>query len=92
MKEIIKINKVFDNLTDLLTCINEQKPKEIKKEYNKQNLDDNGVQTEIIYTIEDNKGATHVFRITLQGEKFKLYYTSVGEYPEYVEDDLDLIL
>lgn len=92
MKEVVKVNRIFESLVDVLNCINEQKPKEKKKEYNEQKLDSNGVLIELLYTIEDKKGAKHIFKITPEGERFKLYYTSLGEYPDYVEDDLDFLL
>jgi hypothetical protein len=90
MKEIMKLNKVVPSLNDVLICIEENKPKDKKKEENEYKHDDNGELKCIIYTIADKKGAKHIFKITPEGkDSFRIVYTSDGEYPEYVEDDLD---
>lgn len=90
MKEIMKLNKALPSLNDVLICIEENKPTDKKKEENKYERDENGELKKIVYTILDKKGAKHIFKITPEGtENFRLVYTSCGEYPEYVEDDLD---
>ena len=90
MKEIMKLNKVLPSLNDVLICIEENKPKEKTKEESNQQFGDSGELKCIVYTIVDKKGAKHIFKIIPEAsDSYRLIYTSDGEYPEYVEDDLD---
>lgn len=91
VREIPKHNKLYADMLSVMVYIKENTPEKKKSEKTDRVKGSDGNEKEIVYSVLDKKGAEHKFTITLEGDKFRLIYVSVGEYPEYIEDDLDFM-
>lgn len=90
VRKVQKHDKLYDDMLGIMDYIKGNTPQK-KNEKTECIKDEGGNEKEIIYTVIDIKGVEHRFHITSEGSKLRLVYLSIGEYLEYIEDDLDLM-